>query len=288
MSNIKIPDFFSTQVSEAKRFFLDLNPSQHEFISVISGGCEHCAADYEINRNNFPYFSVEFVSHGIGFASLSDMDYQLTSGTLFSYGPGIRHHIKTYKNKPLVKYFVDFVGTNAAKLLKNASLSPGSIIQTSAIGNVTSIFDDIINNGNNNSPLSKQICSTLLEYLLLKITETKIPFGHVNSQAYETYRRCRKYIEDHAFESKTLDMIADECNIDVAYLCRLFKRFDHKSPYQYIIKIKMAYAAKNLQESNTSIKQLAYDLNFSDAFHFSRVFKSFYGVPPREFIKLRQ
>jgi AraC-like DNA-binding protein len=50
----------------------------------------------------------------------------------------------------------------------------------------------------------------------------------------------------------------------------------------------MVYAAEKLTEPETSIKQIAYELNFSDAFHFSRVFKSYFGVPPRDFIKLRR
>ena len=33
--------------------------------------------------------------------------------------------------------------------------------------------------------------------------------------------------------------IAADCNIDPAYLCRLFKRFDYQSPWQYVIQLKM-------------------------------------------------
>ena len=40
------PDFFSTQVLQARRFFLNLTPAPGEPLVVVSGGVEHCAPDY--------------------------------------------------------------------------------------------------------------------------------------------------------------------------------------------------------------------------------------------------
>jgi AraC-like DNA-binding protein len=35
-------------VSQARRFFLNLNPTSRGELTVVSGGCEHCLPDYEI------------------------------------------------------------------------------------------------------------------------------------------------------------------------------------------------------------------------------------------------
>ena len=284
----KPPGFFSLQIAEAKRFHLNFSPRSNVPLAVVSGGVERCAADYEIHRTSFPYWGIEFVAQGRGQLILKKKSYELMAGTLFSYGPRIPQDIVSDPDKTLVKYFVDFTGSRAETLLKRCGPSPGKVIQTSAPGDIMVIFDDLIRNGLRDTPFSSQIAALLVEHLILKIAETTIPFGTFDTQAFATYRRCKEWIERKRLEVQTLEQIAVNCHIDPAYLCRLFRRFDYQSPYQYLSRLKMNYAAERLQSPNTSIKEVADDLGFSDSFHFSRVFKKAIGLPPAQFVRFSQ
>jgi AraC-like DNA-binding protein len=75
--------------------------------------------------------------------------------------------------------------------------------------------------------------------------------------------------------------------VDTAYLCRLFRRFDHQSPYQFLTRLKMNAAAGQLQQPGALVKNVAADLGFANPFHFSRVFKSVFAVAPETFRRLR-
>ena len=121
------PDFFSTDVAAARRFYLDLNPPKHRPLVVICGGLEHCTPQYAIRRDTFPYHSLEYVARGRGELTLKGRTYPLQPGRLFSYGPGIPHQITGDAADPLLKYFVDFSGTRAAALLRSCGLSPGCV-----------------------------------------------------------------------------------------------------------------------------------------------------------------
>ena len=68
----KPPEFFSLQVREARRFYLDLAPRHDIGLAVVCGGCESCAPDYAIRRSTFPYYSIEFVARGKGTLQLGD------------------------------------------------------------------------------------------------------------------------------------------------------------------------------------------------------------------------
>ena len=81
-------------------------------------------------------------------------------------------------------------------------------------------------------------------------------------------------------------LLAAACRLDAAYLCRLFRRFDHQSPYQFLMRLRMARAAELLQDANRLVKQVAHELRFSDPYHFSRAFKRVYGVPPEQIARL--
>jgi len=121
------PDFFSPHVVGARRFYLDLNPPKTRSLTLVCGGVERCTADYAIHRITFPFHSIEYVVRGRGTVKLKNRLHPLQSGSLFSYGPGIRHDIASDPADPLVKYFVDFSGRKAGALLRAGFLTAGSV-----------------------------------------------------------------------------------------------------------------------------------------------------------------
>ena len=281
------PAFFSPRVAEARRFYLDLNPPSDTPLAVVCGGCEHCRPDYAIHRASFPYYSIEFVAHGRGTVKLWGRDHSLHVGKLFCYGPDVRQDITTDPFDPLVKYFVDFTGSRARDLMRACRLAPGRTLQVFAPNEVQAAFDELIRNGLRGSGYSGRICATLLDCLVLKIAESAAPSEEVESQAFATYQHCRQHIQEHFPRLRTLKQITQECHVNAAHLCRLFRRFDHQSPYQYLLRLKMNRAAEQLHQPATLIKQVAERVGFTDPFHFSRAFKSVFGLSPDAFRRLR-
>jgi AraC-like DNA-binding protein len=281
------PEFFSAQVREARWFYLDLAPPSDAPLAVVCGGCEVCQADYAIHRSTFAYKAIEFVAQGRGRLTLAGQTTDLLPGAVFSYAPAVPHDISTSAEQPLVKYFVNFTGQRAFDLLKQHGLSPGSRGQVFAPGEVQEVFDRLIENGLKATRYSAQLCATLLEYLIVKIAESLMPGESIQTPAFATYQRCRQHIQTHHGCLKSLGQIAKECHVDPAYLCRLFARYDHQSPYQFLMRLKMNVAAERLQNPATLVKQVAAELGFADAFHFSRAFKKVLGISPEGFRRLR-
>lgn len=281
------PGFFSAQVSQARRFYLDLNPPEKTDFAVVCGGWEQCQKEYRIRREDFPYFSIEFVSGGKGELTLAGRTEPLWAGRIFTYGPGIAQQITTDPDDPLAKYFIDFAGIRAESLLAEANLSPGTIQSASTVQTISDIFDGLIEQGLSDSRFAPALCRTLTEFLIFKLAENITHARPAESAAFTTYQQCRQFIRENCADLKSLSEIARTCHIDPAYLCRLFRRYDHQSPYQYLIRLKMNLAAQRFQDPNTLVKQLAIELGFVDPFHFSRVFKKVFGLSPQAFRKLR-
>jgi AraC-like DNA-binding protein len=282
------PSFFSTQVSEARRFYLDLAPGPSERLTVVSGGCEDCTPDYVIDRSGFSFFAIEYVARGRGTLKLRGKTLALEPGTLFSYGPGIPHFIATDRDEPMVKYFVDYAGKQARKLLAGGPLASGGPIQTTAPGDVLAIMDDLIRNGAKGTAYSARICVALLQQLVWKIAETATEQGALHTQSFATYQRCLQYLAERFPGLHSLDQMAAECHVDKAYICRLFRRYGQVSPYRHLMRLKMNLAAERLLQPGIMVRQVADELRFSDAFHFSRAFRSVFGLSPRKFIALHR
>lgn len=281
------PAFFSSDVAEARRFYLDLNPAGKRPLEVVCGGLEHCTEDYAILRDTFPFYSFEYVVRGRGELNLKGRSFALKPGRLFAYGPGVSHRISGNAADPLVKYFVDFSGSDATVLMKSCSLLPGRVLDVFPPHALRPLFDELIENGVRVRGESPELCLKLLECLALRIAGACVPMEGAETMAFVTYEHCRRYIGQHYLRLRTLEQIASECHINNAYLCRLFRRYDQQSPYQHLLWLKMNFAAGRLMESGVLVKQVAEEAGFVDPFHFSRVFRSLLGLSPAEFRKLR-
>jgi AraC-like DNA-binding protein/quercetin dioxygenase-like cupin family protein len=282
-----VPEFFSTHVSTARRFYLSLKPAPGQALAVVCGGREQCTPDYAVRRSDFPYYSVEFVARGLGTLCLQGKNHPLQPGFVFSYGPGVSHHIVANPADPPLKYFVDFHGEGALSRLRSAGLAPGRVMQTMPPNELQALFDELIRSGLKGTRFSPPICLRLLECLLLKVEESKVPSGGIELHSFQTYQHCRAHLERHFGRLRSIQELARECHVNAAYLCRLFHRYDHLSPYQYLLRLKMHYAAELLEQPGALAKQVAEQAGFGDPFHFSRVFKRVFGVSPQAFQRLR-
>lgn len=273
--------FVSHEVESSRLFFLD--PIEDENFAVVFGGFERCSADYRIDRRDFPWYSLEFVSHGSGRLRLGDAEAELAAGSFYIYGPSVPHMIESSPDNPLGKYFVGFTGAEVGAFLERYDLQPGLISRCVKGEPIRRAFDSLIDCGIRKSKLARPLCATITRQLLLMCRDDAAGPVNTATPAYATYVRCREFIERSFLGHTTLDAVAKACEVDAPYLCRLFARFHDESPYQFLTRLRMEYASRILLESDVSVKSVAAALGFKDAFHFSRVFKSVHHVPPSRF-----
>ena len=279
-----LPDFFSTQVFRARIFQRERGP---ETISVICGGCEHCASDYRIDRTSFPYRCLEFIAAGHGTVCMAGRTVPLGPGSIFVYGPHVAYRMESDTRKPLVKYFVDFTGRRALSLLRELGFITGVVAQVFPPGKFVVAFDRLIDAGFSTSQLAGRQASLLLESLLVLCAESRLPGGPTagNTRAFATYRRCRDVID--GTNPANVAEAATACHVDPAYLSRLFRRFLSCGPHDYLARRRMEAATRWLAQPGRLVKEVADEFGFADAYHFSRAFKRFHGIPPGEFQRRR-
>lgn len=286
------PAFFSRQVFRARRFHLPL-PSRGEGggLAVVCGGCEHCAADYRIDRKTFPYWCLELVVQGRGAVRAGGAAQPLRAGSVFVYGPGIAYRMESDPDAPLVKYFADFSGPRARALLRELGFVPGRAASVFPPGEAGEAFDRLIDAGLGGSARAPRRAALLLEALLLGCADARVSAGEAGTRAFATYRRCRDVLDglDPAGETiRSAAATARACHIDGAYLCRLFRRFARCTAHAHLARLRMAAATARLVQSGVLVKEVAAEFGFADPYHFSRAFKQFHRVAPAEFIRRRR
>ena len=255
---------------------------------VISGGLERCVPGYEVRRESFPYWALEFVVSGTGSLTLNDRGFELKAGTLYAYRPGVSHRIAAEGPSVLEKYFVDLIPPRgiSPQTERRYGLFAGEVIFTSSPETLARTFEEIIEYGRIPARGAGGICSALADLLLLKIAETagkRDTRSSATSAAFAAYTRSRELMERRFLEFPKVESAAREANMDVSYLCRLFKRFGSFTPYAYLTRLRMNHAAGRLVRDGVSVKAAAAELGCSDEFTFSRRFKAVMGVSPGKF-----
>ncbi|MEP3478958.1 MAG: AraC family transcriptional regulator [Fuerstiella sp.] len=279
-----LPDFVSRQVTEARYFFLNLKPNRKSKLEVVCGGVERMRPDYLVQRNDFPYYAIEFVTEGEGVLTIAGKEHALSAGAVFAYGRGAPHTIRNVSSSGMRKYYIDFVGTRVPKLLTEAGLLRGrrnyEVVIVGGQHELSDLFDMLIREGLEGGADTADVCETLTHLMMLKIKQRRLAANTTLPRAYTTYERIRRYIEENSLDLHTAHDIAVACSVTPAYLSRLFGRFSDDGAYQYLIRRKMNFAAGLLVNEGLLVKEVAFRMGFPDAFQFSRAFKRVYGVAP--------
>jgi AraC-like DNA-binding protein len=84
--------------------------------------------------------------------------------------------------------------------------------------------------------------------------------------------RAKELLHDRAFESLKLYEIAKAVDVHPAQLSREFVRFFKATPGEYLRQPRIEFAAKQLEETNMELVQIAGASGFADQAHFSRAF----------------
>ena len=91
------------------------------------------------------------------------------------------------------------------------------------------------------------------------------------------------YIHSHIYEDISLDELADVSCLSKGYVIGLFKEKVGMPPQQYINRLKIEKAQLMLLTDNTQVKNIAYELGFSDHSYFIRLFKKITGFTPQRY-----
>lgn len=88
------------------------------------------------------------------------------------------------------------------------------------------------------------------------------------------------YIDRHALDIESLEEVANYLGYSYNHLYKLFRSHYRRSPKKYLTEQKMLRASEAL-EAGASISEISERLGFSTPYNFSRAFKAYFGVSPK-------
>ncbi|MBO7044881.1 MAG: helix-turn-helix domain-containing protein [Prevotella sp.] len=86
----------------------------------------------------------------------------------------------------------------------------------------------------------------------------------------------------------SVDMIAEQVGISRVHLHRKMKELTGQTPHDFIRNLRLKQAANLLANQGMNVTEVMYACGFSNSASFSTVFKKFYGMSPRDYMKEHQ
>lgn len=108
--------------------------------------------------------------------------------------------------------------------------------------------------------------------------------SYKRSKNIDVVEKVKKYIEENYMNEISLETLAQHVSMSTFYLSRIFSKTENVQIREYIIKIRMEKAKNMLQHKNIPIKKIAMDVGYSDVNYFSKAFKKYEKISPKQYV----
>ncbi|MDE6673333.1 MAG: AraC family transcriptional regulator [Acetatifactor sp.] len=239
-----------------------------------------------------------FVLSGTGKYRIEGQIYEVSEGDLLIFRPGV-HHQALYVPEaevPATEFFVGFCDVQLPDREPNDVPLPGGGYILHTGGELRQKIFRICSSMEVESAVCWQgryhmLKAYLMQLLLLILKEQaslpRTPKGYSFESMNKKYivEQIVSYFEDHYSEKISLDTIAENMYLSPFYISKIFKSETGDTPIRHLINIRLERAKEMLMQEEMSIQKVAAAVGYEDAYHFSKLFKKYYGKSPLQFRK---
>lgn len=95
--------------------------------------------------------------------------------------------------------------------------------------------------------------------------------------------KVKNYISKNYMDDLRLPMLASMAGMSASAFSRFFKLHTGRNISEYIIDMRLGYAARMLVDTSKSISEIGFDCGFNNLSNFNRIFRKKKGCSPSEF-----
>jgi AraC-like DNA-binding protein len=268
-------------------------------LSVLNTGCTQIEAGSTYPYTTHPehhYFNWEkgrilhefqviYITRGGGvFESKNGGKQTISEGSIIFLFPEERHRYKPDKKTGWNEYWVGFNGNIANNLLSKKFFTPANpVIMVGYDEPLLNLFQEIIDKTKEEKagyqPLIAGAVLHLLGYIYSLSQQEKFSGQDIDAIVNKARLLFRSNIDKHI----SPEDVAQELQISYSRFRKIFKAYTGLAPGQFQIQLKVHKAKELLTNTNKSVKEIAFELNFESNFYFSKLFKEKVGLTPGEF-----
>ena len=234
------------------------------------------------------YYVIGFIEGGRRHLWCRDAEYDLARGDLILFNPRDCHRCS-----PISGEILDYRAVNIpADVMRNAMrdmtgeefaprFSQAIVFQSELTESLAALYDSIVSDA---PALEKE--ETFFFLLEQVLAEYCAPGPDTAAAPTDCkLRLVQDYLEEHFDENVALDQLTALSGLSKSYLLHSFTKQTGVSPYRYLQSIRIEKAKKWLEQGCAPV-DAAGMAGFADQSHFTRFFKDFIGLTPKQYQKI--
>lgn len=129
---------------------------------------------------------------------------------------------------------------------------------------------------------AEELADSLLDVMFKDIKNTE---ANAKIDSPDFFHMLENYIQNHLTENLSLQSLCRNFGVSQTYMGKLFRKYTDQSFNRYLTAVRMEKAIKLMKENpDIFIKDVAAMVGYSDQFYFSRIFRSYMGVCPSDYL----
>lgn len=247
------------------------------------------AYHFEGIMQNFPnhfheHYVLGFVENGQRFLKCKNKEYVINKGDLVLFNPLDNHGCAQVADEALDWRCLNIKKEIMQKVVKEITgkeylpiFTRNVIVQSDEVDALRELHEMIMDQviDFNKEENFYFLISQLISHYTKEMSETL-------ARGSEEIQKTCNYIEENYTQMIRLDDLSKVSGVNKYTLLRNFTMQRGITPYQYLSTIRIN-KAKNSLESGASLLDAALQSGFSDQSHFTRFFKNFIGLTPKQY-----
>lgn len=259
---------------------------QHAMITCsFNSGKVKCELGWSWNPRRLPEdWDLWYVISGTGTIQINDEYFTIRKGACFLTRPGDRIHATQNPEDRLTVIYHHFHVVHAVthQAFRSEDLPPRLTLVQDTFG-----FEQQLNQlldilDRKDIWMDEEFHSLMKHVLLLlyKAQASQQVWSEAKLRQQKIIQGVMNYVRDQIDQRIDYNELAETFALNSRYISHIFKLNTGYSLKENITRLRLERAAALLTETPLSISEIADTLGFTDIYHFSKLFKIHYDVPP--------
>lgn len=215
--------------------------------------------------------------------------YTLVPGQVMVVPSGVTHRVASVKNGKVLDHWamVRYAILGTLEVTDVQHISP--VLPTRMGRAIEPLLDEIIENDAGQASLTltaRRLTSGFqLLQILLEGADPRIRFEQV--RGLHRLLPVLRYIQHRLSEPISRAELAAQVHLSESRFHDVFRHTFGMAPLKYLQRVRLQKAQRMLVDTSAAIAEICEEVGFGDQFHFSRLFKSRFGVSPSAYRKMR-
>lgn len=238
-------------------------------LNPVQFGYEHCTPSHAYGPAVRTHWLLHYVVSGFGTFSKDGVTHKISPGNMFVIPPYVETYYEADHEKP---WYYIWIGFTAEQPLPEIFSQP-----TISCPNAGILFDEMLSCSGMDNGKSAFLSGCLWKLMSLLLEQGSIPSDYID--------KALSCMHSEYMHRITIQDIADRIGLDRSYFYSLFTQRMGISPSQYLIHLRLTKAAELMIVHGEKPSVAAASVGYEDLFHFSKIFKKYYGMSPKNYIE---